>query len=146
LNRNVKIISIVLLFGCGSGNYHGKMSERDLNQQAYNLFNSGHYRKAIEYYNSLIQGDNSNGEYYYGRGYCYLELLETEKSTQDFLRCAQLNYRKASSYHNIARLNKYTNDSVAIIFLRKALDIEPTDTDIRRDFEACLKRLQDSQH
>ena len=140
------IISPILLIACSSAS--NKSPKETLEIKAYNANKSGDYINSVNYYNQLLKDDSLNGEYYFGRAYANGMLEKTNDAKKDYLKSIQLNYRKGSSYYSLGLLNTYLNDSVAIIYFKKALDIYPKyeidlkKADIQKEIDECLERLK----
>jgi tetratricopeptide (TPR) repeat protein len=82
------------------------------------------YDMALTQYNASIQGDSSNFQAYFDRGYLYQKLNAIDLAIEDFTRSIQLNMNFASSFHNrgIGFKQKRMLDD-ALKDLRRALEI-----------------------
>jgi tetratricopeptide (TPR) repeat protein len=94
-------------------------------------YKNDHYEDAIFYLKLLIVKDSLNGEYYFKRGICYSGLLMRNESVADFQKAIALNYRIADSYYNLGTEYRKFNDSLALFYFRKALDLNPNSEDIK---------------
>ena len=113
--------------------------------KAYDAFNSGDFLFSIHCYDKLIKKDSLIGRYYYGRGWSYAGIIRFQEAAKDFLKSAELNYRKADSYNKLGGCYAFLKkDSVALIYYRKAYEIDPGDSENQLDYYKCLKRLNDT--
>jgi tetratricopeptide (TPR) repeat protein len=118
-----------------------KNLKQSLERKSWQATESGDFIKSINYYNRLIAMDSANGAYYFGRGYSYLKLAKIEDALEDFFESVKLNYRRSSSFYNIGLLNSHVNDSVALTYFRKAVQLEPDNLKFKEDYDECLRRL-----
>ena len=116
-----------------------------LEEKAYRLAVEGRHSVSASIYNELIKMDSSNGAYYFGRADSYLMLLKLNESTKDYLKAIELNYLKGSCYFNLGLINCYTDDSTALDYFKKAIEIEPKMDKYRLEYEECLERLKVSK-
>ncbi|MFB6319384.1 tetratricopeptide repeat protein [Saccharicrinis sp. FJH54] len=94
--------------------------------EADNYYEVDNIKKALTLYNELIMIDSTQAIYYYRRGYCFNQLSEFTKSTQDFLKSAEMGYRVDDAYFNIGcNFAAIYNDSIAIYYFKKTLLINP---------------------
>ena len=100
------------------------------------------YEAALTYLDQLILADSLNGEFFYKRAYSYAQLSDFKKSSNDYHRAAALGYRVSDSYYNLG-LNQIPslNDTLAIFYFEKSLEINPHSSEIISAMEACKKRL-----
>jgi len=134
------LIFFLILIGCSR--LPEKHSTEKLENKAYDASESGNYANSINYYNQLIKEDSLNGRYYFGRGYSYSMLVKKNEAIKDYLKSAQLNYKKGSCYYNIGLLNTFLNDSLAQIYFKEALKIYPNRLDIQKEYDNCSIRLK----
>lgn len=142
-NLSLIILSSIILSCRFNSNSEEKTNE-NLEMKAYDAFNSGDFLFSIHCYDKLIEKDSLIGRYYYGRAYSYSGLVRFEEAAKDFLKSVELNYRKADSYNKIGGCYAYVKDSLALIYFRKAYEINPGDSDNQLDYNKCLKRLNDT--
>ena len=100
------------------------------------------YPRALECLNNLIEADSTNGKYYFMRGKAYMNLYSLDLSTEDYLKAASLKYREADSYFDIGLNNMFYNDSIAIVYFNKALQLNPHDLSAIEEKEDCEKRIK----
>lgn len=80
----------------------------------------------------------------YNIGYCQLQLDSNLEAMQSFLKSAELNYRKADAFFNIGLINyALFNDSLAIYFFYKTLEIDSTYKDAEVEIQNIKKGISD---
>lgn len=120
-----------------------KLTEGELSMRAYKLEASNDFRGSIACYNKLIKMDSVKGEYYYGRGYAYRVMgFHSNEAISDYEKAASLNYRVGDCYFSIGLSYSFLNDSLALIYFKKAIEISPMDTVLKEKYDNCLGRLK----
>jgi tetratricopeptide (TPR) repeat protein len=91
------------------------------------------YSKAVDEYSVLIKYDSLNGENYYRRGYSLSQLNKQEQAVPDFIKSAELGYKPCDAYHSLALIYFiiFQNDSLALEYCKKCLEIDPNSKDVR---------------
>lgn len=91
-------------------------------------YNNEEYEKALVYFNQIVNMDTTIGEVYYSRAYCYGGIDEYHKSNNDYLKAISLDYKVYNSYFNLGcSYAIMRNDSVALIYFKKAYEVNPKD-------------------
>lgn len=131
LNKISFIYFLLIFFSCDQQKPNDKTVkniETQIKKQADSFYYAKNDLNAAVLFTKLIALDSTKGEYYYKRGYSYSMLLNADDAINDFLKAAKLNYRTAKAYRNIA-VNYFTiNDSLAVYYINKSLQVDPTDT------------------
>jgi len=116
---------------------------------ADSLYKRDDYAKAIKYFDTLIELDPHNGELYYKRGYSYdmvYKRPELKEAIADYLKSIELGYEKADCYYNLGLSYMFQNDSTAISYFKKSLEVKPDNPDVVILIGQCKKRLNDKKH
>jgi tetratricopeptide (TPR) repeat protein len=113
---------------------------------AEDSYENDDYIKSIQLFSKLIEFDSSNGEYYYKRGSSYTMILYADSAIKDLKKSAILKYRVASSYHNIGLNYSTINDSLAVYYFEKSLQIRPTDNKTKKLLGECKERLKNKHN
>lgn len=143
-----KLISFflfVIFLSCDSNRRETTNSENTIEKiklEADSFYYENNYSRAIILFNELIALDSTKGEYYFKRGFSYSMLLNAEQAIKDYSKAAELEYRKADAYKNIGINYSTINDSLAIYYLDKCLEIEPENAKAKRIKEECESRLK----
>ena len=148
-----KIYLFCFIFGCSCNSTQSpkiigkdagtKTNEELLKSKANMLYEQDKYVGAINYFDSLIHLDSTNGEYYFKRGYSYVMLIKKNKAIDDFKKAIICNYRVNQAYYNIGVEYSYMNDSLALLNFEKCLAIDPSFSKAYIDIEDCKKRLKE---
>ncbi len=144
--KNLINFRFVILMSCNSKS--PKSVGQNLESKIDSNLESTYYSSNVNFYTILIKNDSLNGEYYFGRGYYYLQLMDYEKAERDYLVSIKLNFNKVSSYYNLGLIHSSVNDSIALIYFKKALDLYPNNDclpkkkDVEKEYNACLKRIK----
>jgi tetratricopeptide (TPR) repeat protein len=134
----VPIIIILFLFSCYQ---RSKPKEIDnikadmgtLIGKADLLYQMSDYIEAIKAYSELIEKDSMNGEFYYRRGFSYSQLKDPKFINDDFLRAAQLGYRRYDCYYILGiNYGAALNDSLAVYYFKKALRERPGSKEVQK--------------
>lgn len=108
------------------------------------LYNKNDFESALHYFYELIEDRSvSNGEIFYKIGYCNAQLLNFEESTKFYIMATDLGYRTGDAFYN-AGVNQTLDldDSLAIIYFKKAIQVNPEDTLAMYELENAEKRLK----
>lgn len=81
---------------------------------------------AIKYLDTLIQLDSTNGEYFFKRGFSKAQISDYSSSSIDFREAINKGYKPSLAFFNLG-LNESLlgHDSLAIVYLKKSLEIDP---------------------
>jgi tetratricopeptide (TPR) repeat protein len=109
---------------------------------ANKLYYADNYVDAVAEYSRLINIDSTNGEYYYKRGFSYAKLLFRKKAIQDFQNAIRFHFKSASACYNIGVNSSYDDDSFALYYFKKSLELDPSLTQARQDMIDCEMRLK----
>src|ERR1700726_2740575 len=133
MNTNIKIyILIAFIISCKNPkkdllNNQNKMNQPNkqlfFKNTANSLYENDQYAGAVIYYDSLIQLDSLNGEYYCKRGYSYDMIYKKQGlkvAISDYLKSIELGYKKETCYFNLGLSYMYLNDSTALFYLNKS--------------------------
>jgi len=140
IHITIFLILNVSFYSCGSPDKRD--SDYDLEMKAYRSFESEDFKVALKYYDELLGRDSLNGSYFFGRGCSYMMLDTVEKAINDFKMSVKLNYMPGSSYFNLALMHTHVEDSVALQYFKKAINIDPFDKKFQKKYEECRKRLE----
>jgi tetratricopeptide (TPR) repeat protein len=98
--------------------------------------------EALNIFNKIIDIDSTRGDVFYRRGYCRAWLFDFDGSTQDYLKSIELDHRIEDSYFSIGtNYAAVFNDSMAIKFFSKALELNPHNEKAKRELRNCKIRL-----
>jgi tetratricopeptide (TPR) repeat protein len=99
------------------------------------------YVNCIILLNKLIRENPMQGEYFFKRGYCYTEILNSDWAITDFKEAIDLNYRVADSYANIGINYATISDSLALIYFQKSLQLDSSNKKTEKLIYECRQRL-----
>lgn len=118
------------------------LNKSELQKLADELYQRNDYGTAIIVLDKLIFLDSTMGEAFYKRGYAKSQLFDKEGAKSDYLKSAELNFRTADAYFNIAMifLGQF-NDSAALIYLKKAKSLDPNNELINSELKALEERI-----
>ena len=139
---------IVILLGCSKNkNRHSEVAEsrnaRDYEILADSNYKADNFSSAVLGFTTLIALDSTNGEFFYKRGFSYSKLLEIEKSSNDFLKAIKFRYRPADSYYMLGLNNMMLrNDSLAVFYFEKSLELAPNVQETIDAMNACKKGMR----
>ena len=140
------LLFLIFFFSCNDKGKTPASSNYDIDKikfEASQSYERNDYRNAIILYNDLIKTDTTQGEYYFKRGYSYSMLFDVEDAVQDYLKAIELGYRVAHSYNNIGVNYSTINDSLAIVYFRKSLELDRNNAMILKRVRDCQQRLND---
>jgi tetratricopeptide (TPR) repeat protein len=112
---------------------------------ADSLYRRDEYALAIRYFDTLVQLDPNQGEYYYKRGFSYDQIYkrpEVPQAIENYLKSIQFGYRKADSYDNLGLSYMFVNDSLSATYFEKSLKIKPDNQDIITFLEQSRLRMK----
>lgn len=90
------------------------------------LYTSDRYLEASEEYGKLIKIDSFNGKFFYRKAYCLLQIDSPYEASEYYLKASSLGYRVAECYYAMGGIHNLSgSDSLAILYLRKALSLAP---------------------
>jgi tetratricopeptide (TPR) repeat protein len=152
-----KFILLLVLFSCQQTKKKlpTKIYENDnikiqsLQFVADSLYKQNSYLEAIRYFDTLIKLDPRNGEFYYRRGFSYDMIYkkpELKEAIEDYLKSIELGYEKADSYYNLGLSYLFEEDSTALFYFEKSLEINPNNHKVIVLLEQCKKRLRNKHH
>lgn len=142
------IILFFLLAACNSGETK-KVSSHQNEEDIESLIDLSNiyyqldmHAEALNVFNKIIALDSTRGDIFYRRGYCRAWLLDYDGSIQDYLKSIELNHRIEHAYFNIgANYAAVFNDSMALKFFSKALELNPHNEKAKREIRNCKIRL-----
>lgn len=106
--------------GCGNATNSFKRGEA--------LFQSKHYKDAIEQFNKTIEKDPGHASAYSLRGICYWNLNEPSKATEDLEGALSLGDRAPHTYYYCAwAYGLQSNDVKALNILNAAIESQPAE-------------------
>lgn len=143
----VKRFLICILFGLGlfllSCENRRKAGEYDLEsarKEADALYKANDCSNCIELLNHILEIDSIDGESYFKRGFCHYSKGYLDESISDYLTAARLGYRESECYYNLGLIQMVIpNDSLGIVYLTKALELNPHSNEIREALESLRK-------
>lgn len=109
--------------------------------KANSFYKERDYKSAFSIFDLLIKKDTLNGEIYYKRGYCKLQIFDPRTSKEDFENAIRLGYRVKDSYLNLGIIECFYNDSLAIKYFDAVLNIDSTDVKAKILRMEAAKRL-----
>jgi len=109
---------------------------------ADSTYSINHFEVAQELYDSLSKLFPENGEYFYKLGYSHSLILNYKKANDAYLSAANLGYRTADALYN-AGINEtlLLNDSLAIIYFKRSLKLNPNDSDAYKELQNAKLRI-----
>ena len=150
-----KILIIALLFSTSCNNRTKKYPEADQGKDirkrfkdtADALYQSKRYAEAIKYWDKLVLLSPDSGEYFYKRGRSHDEISHRPDTSaiRDYLESAKRGYQQENCYFDIGLNYLFFNDSLALIYFGKSLDINPNDQDALFWLKECKKRISESK-
>ena len=145
LGKLISLLIVIFSVSCTQSSKQSEKKEIDINRVkslADSCYERNDFEKSLSYLNQVLSRDTVNGEYYYKRGYSQAQLANFPESSKDYFKAAQLGFRKADAYYNLG-LNQIVllNDSLAVFYFNKALELNPNAPEIPSALEACKKRL-----
>jgi tetratricopeptide (TPR) repeat protein len=124
-------------------NSFSRLDNLELSNIADSLYERNKYEQAIFYFSLMINKDSSNADFYFKRAYSYAQIFKYEKSTKDYLKVIELNFRKGDSFFNLGC--NYAAQGLfdkALYYFQKAQQLEPNNKDIEAQISVCLKNLE----
>jgi len=100
------------------------------------------YKLAIEYFDRVIEIDSLNGELFYKRGFSLAKMNDFENSSMNFLKAIEYGYRISDAYYMLG-MNQIPslNDSIAVFYFEKSLELNPNAQETVDAMNACKRRL-----
>ena len=136
MRKFIVFILTIFLLACGSN------SPRSLKSIADSLYHADNYQEAIKCFDTLIKLEPKNGEYYYKRGFSYDMVYKQQalpQAVHDYLKAIELGYKRAKAYDNIGLSFMFVNDSIALYYFQKSLELEP-DNPAAKKFIAHIRK------
>ena len=110
------------IFATGCGNATNTLKRGDA------LFQSKHYKEAIEQFNKTIEIDPSCASAYSLRGICYWNLKEPSKATEDLERALSLGDKEPHTFYFCAwAYGLQSNDVDSLRILNEAIEAHPAE-------------------
>ncbi len=103
------------------------------------------YTEAVMYLNEIIRRDSLQGKAFFRRGNSYAGLSDLDKSNQDYLKAIQLGYHVPNAYYNIGCNYVGRNDSLALMYFKKTLDIDPHH-EKAKSFKSRIEKSSPKKH
>lgn len=138
---NVLLLLIMTSFNSCHDNTTKKEKFEEQLSKANAFYKGKDYKSAFGIFDSLIKKDSLNGEIYYKRGYCKLQLFDPRTSKEDFENAVRLGYRVKDSYLNLGAIECFYNDSLAVKYFDAVLDIDSTDVKAKMYRREAIQRL-----
>lgn len=142
-NIGIGFLVLFLLYGCSQNSpkptvesniiLHKSFSDKELKLRLDSLYRNDMFKEALVIIDSLIVIDSLNGELYYRKGICLDKNVSRDSAIVCFIKSAQLGYRLADCYFLIGTsyyLDK--KDSLSILYIKKALEINPKDEEAQK--------------
>ncbi|MBL7873473.1 MAG: tetratricopeptide repeat protein [Cyclobacteriaceae bacterium] len=100
--------------------------------KAHLLYSNNKYQEALEYYTKLLEIDSTHGKFYYRKAYCLVQLYRHSESIKFYQKASDLNYSKFDCYKSIGLTYTFAlkNDSLACVYFRMCLQLEPGNEEI----------------
>ena len=90
------------------------------------LIKNGQYHEASMEYSKLIKIDSSNGKFLFRKGYCLTQIDSPFQALKYYIKAAESKFHEAECYYVIGTIHGIEGrDSLAIVYLEKALALEP---------------------
>jgi tetratricopeptide (TPR) repeat protein len=140
------LTSILSFFSCQKVNNELVDNETaELKALADSSYSQNNYVESINLYTELIEIDSTTGEYFYKRGYSYIQIDSLKLSNIDYHKSASLGYRKSDAYYNIGLnyLYELHDYPLAREYFLRALYYNPTDKSIMVEIAVCDKLIED---
>ncbi len=98
------------------------------------LFQTNEYQKALEKYNRLIELDSLNGQFYFRKAYCLVQLNRHSESVKYYLKAADLGFERFESFRSLGITYSFVikNDKQAVIYFKKCLEIDPNSEEVKK--------------
>jgi tetratricopeptide (TPR) repeat protein len=109
---------------------------------ANKFYDTDNYLQAVKSFSYLLSKDSTNGEYYYKRAYSYTKLLNRQEAIQDFQQAIRLHFKSASACFNIGINSSFDNDSLALYYFEKCVELDPSYPQAYVEIHECRERLK----
>ena len=105
------------------------------------FYKTNNYEEAVKEYTKLIELDTTKGRYYIRRAYSLVQLDRHIEAIPDYLKAAELNCEKFICYKSlgITYFVVLKNDSLAIKYFEKCLELDPGASEIQKLLELLKK-------
>lgn len=145
----LKILFISSLFSFSCRHVDHKKIEsaidyKRIESEAMSAYERNDYRNAVILFSELLKADSTKGEFYFKRGYSYSMLLNVEDAIKDYKKAIACGHRVADAYNNIGINYSTIDDSLAIVYFKKAIEAGYDNNKIYERIEECKKRLNDA--
>ena len=117
------------------------MDTAGLSLSASLFYKTNNYEEAVKEYTKLIELDTTKGRYYIRRAYSLVQLDRHIEAIPDYLKAAELNCEKFICYKSlgITYFVVLKNDSLAIKYFEKCLELDPNSVEVQRMIELLEK-------
>ena len=146
IKKKYLLFLLIFLSSCFSDPVSKENKSEKLLKDAIIFYDNKDYKKAYILLDSLIKIDTTNGEAYFLRGYCKVE-LDISNSNFDYLKAIKLNYKKEKAYYNlgIEEWSKW-HDSTALIYFKEAKKINPLNKKVIDFINICEQNIKKKEH
>lgn len=118
----------------------------EITTMADSFYIAKRYNEAINLFDKIIESNDSVhlGEYYYKRAYSLVQLSDHIKSSDDLHMAIRFKYREADAFYMLG-LNAIivSGDSLAIIYFKESLKLNPNYKEVIEILNACQNRSKE---
>ena len=142
------ICQVALLFlmigtnACNQKRTVNAANKEQLFMEANTLYYNRDFKSAILLFDMLAEMDSLNGEPFYKRAYCKLQMNNFESAKKDYLKAVEFNYRVADAYLSLGILECTYNDSLAVKYFDQVLSIDSTNRKAKALRIGAIMRLK----
>jgi tetratricopeptide (TPR) repeat protein len=130
---------ILIAYSCDSkkrkksGANEIQIKSEELKIKADSMYYADHFQDALLMYDSLLANDSLDGELYFKKAYCLLQIDRYRESNMNYSKALNLNYRSEDCLYNMAITCSLIllDDSTALEYLEKGLIINPDSKKIK---------------
>lgn len=150
--KKIQILIVTVLIGCIQNNnrddsppsdlLNSRQSDiKNLRLEATSKFKAKSYEAALVAYDDLVKLDSLNGEVFFHRARCLMNLGKFEESVNGYLKSSELDYRVEDCYYNIGTIYNVLilNDSLALYYFEKALEENSRSLEIKEIIKSIHK-------
>lgn len=109
--------------------------------EANTLYYNRDFKSAVLLFEMLLEKDSLNGELFFKRGYCKVQMDDFESAKKDYHKAVEFNYRIIDAYLNLGILECITNDSLAVGYFNNVLSIDSSNVKAKAYRSQAIKRL-----
>jgi tetratricopeptide (TPR) repeat protein len=148
------LIVLFLLLGCSSSTDNNSLRDKSMTNTeedsssrinsndtisletlASILYGRDQYIEAIDAYSKLLLVDSLNGQFYFRKAYCLMQIDQDQKALVSFLKAADLNFERYDAYKNIGLIyckSALYNPDEASKYFKKCLEMNPNDEVVKK--------------